>query len=492
MLKPIDRARRDGPLYPGSPKTLADFIERKHLLRRIDANFDFAFLVEFLHEKYDSWIGRPAIHPEVVIRAFILLAVYNLPSERHLCERISENLAWRWFCHLTLEDPVFDHSTLSVFRERLGAEGFQDLLKRLNAELERRDLLSPRTSVDSSLVEANVRLARLESSALTPSEFAQQAQKDEGTFLVREKQPAEPEEERLARIKVTRYQDAEGRLPLSSVDPDARWRRPKPEKPAILGYKENVIVDKSGFILARQVTPANAGDVEGAEPLVDRLPCVPKSLTGDSADGTGAFRQTVRRAGITLYAPLKETQEATASTLLATGAFQFHGDRLTCQADQVLYPTGFPTADGFQTFVAPPGACAICPLREACLPPKQDRRQVRLSRDQSEFQRAQRLNETVGYHREMRRRKTVIEGVFARLDRLGWDKARLRGRDKVDCQGSIAAIAHNILKALTKVRFGSRGAVAERPNPFSFTFLSSLVPSLPLSLPSSHFFAFSL
>jgi transposase len=232
VLKPIDRTRRDSPLYPGSSKTLADFIERKHLLRRIDATFDFASLAEFLHAKYDPWIGRPAIHSEVVIRAFILMAVYNVPSERHRCGRIRENFAWRWFCHLTLEDPVFDHSTRSVFRERLGADGSPELLTRLNAELERWDLLSPRTYVDSSPVEANVRLANLESSTLTPTEFAQRAQKDAGTYLRRAKQPAAPDGDGLARI-------------------DA--------------------------------------------PLVGRLPVSPKSLTGDAADGTGAFRQTVRR-----------------------------------------------------------------------------------------------------------------------------------------------------------------------------------------------------
>jgi len=88
--------------------------------------------------------------------------------------------------------------------------------------------------------------------------------------------------------------------------------------------------------------------------------------------------------------------------------------------------------------------------------------QVGLSRYQGEFRRAQRVNETIRYQREMRRRKTVVEGVFARLDRLGWDKACLRGKDKVDCQGSIAALAHNILKALTKARFWRRAACAGR------------------------------
>jgi len=59
-LRQLSISRRDGPLYPGSTKTLRDFIDRKHLLRRIDANFDFAALVEFLQAQYDPWIGRPA------------------------------------------------------------------------------------------------------------------------------------------------------------------------------------------------------------------------------------------------------------------------------------------------------------------------------------------------------------------------------------------------------------------------------------------------
>jgi hypothetical protein len=43
---------------------------------------------------------------------------------------------------------------------------------------------------------------------------------------------------------------------------------------------------------------------------------------------------------------------------------------------------------------------------------------------------------------------------------MDWDKARLRGREKVDCQASIVALAHNILKALTKVHFWRREAQA--------------------------------
>ena len=39
----------------------------------------------------------------------------------------------------------------------------------------------------------------------------------------------------------------------------------------------------------------------------------------------------------------------------------------------------------------------------------------------------------------------------------------MRGIEKVDCQGSIAAFRHNILKALTKRRFRKRVAHAQKP-----------------------------
>src|SRR5262245_58777006 len=87
------------------------------------------------------------------------------------------------------------------------------------------------------------------------------------------------------------------------------------------------------------------------------------------------------------------------------------------------------------------------------LGPKKTRKHVRVSRYAYTLRRAARLNATVQYQREIRRRKTAAEGVFAHCDGLAWDRARFRGREIVDCQGSIAALAHNVLKALTKRRF---------------------------------------
>jgi hypothetical protein len=79
-------------------------------------------------------------------------------------------------------------------------------------------------------------------------------------------------------------------------------------------------------------------------------------------------------------------------------------------------------------------------------------RDLQLSEYYPEFLLSRERNKTEEYQREIRKRKTVIEGVFASLDRLGWMRSKLRGLPKVNCEGFIAALAHNVLKALRKMR----------------------------------------
>ena len=61
---------------------------------------------------------------------------------------------------------------------------------------------------------------------------------------------------------------------------------------------------------------------------------------------------------------------------------------------------------------------------------------------------AKERNEGEAFKAEMLRRKTIAEGVFASQDRLGWARSRLRGLWKVDCEGYISSLAHNLKKAV--------------------------------------------
>ena len=119
MLDPLDRHSRDSTLFQFTTKRMRDFIDPKHLLIQIDEQFDFQKLVEPLEAYYCRDNGRPAIHPEVLVRALLISSLYNVSSFRRLCAAISENLAFRWFCFLTIDDEVFNHSTISYFIERM-------------------------------------------------------------------------------------------------------------------------------------------------------------------------------------------------------------------------------------------------------------------------------------------------------------------------------------------------------------------------------------
>ena len=94
---------------------LEDHVPQDHLLRQIDGVLDLSELRKHLAPYY-SHTGRPSIDPELMVRMLLIGYCYGIRSERRLCEEVSLNLAYRWFCRLSIEDRVPDHSTFSKNR----------------------------------------------------------------------------------------------------------------------------------------------------------------------------------------------------------------------------------------------------------------------------------------------------------------------------------------------------------------------------------------
>ena len=86
-----------------------------------------------------------------------------------------------------------------------------------------------------------------------------------------------------------------------------------------------------------------------------------------------------------------------------------------------------------------------------CLSPGQMRRYAALSIYYSPHLEAKERHEREAYETEMLRRKTVAEGVSASQDRLGWARSRLRGLWKVDCEGYMSSLAHNLKKVVRQL-----------------------------------------
>src|SRR6202045_5336755 len=86
-----------------------------HLVRQIDAVLDLSWVHKELAPYY-SRLGRPSIDPVLMIRMLIVGYVFAIRSERALCRDVRVNLAYRWFCGLSIEDKVPDHSAFSRAR----------------------------------------------------------------------------------------------------------------------------------------------------------------------------------------------------------------------------------------------------------------------------------------------------------------------------------------------------------------------------------------
>ena len=262
---------------------------------------------------------------------------------------------YRWFCFLTIDDPVFDHSTISYFIERIGREGFSAIFHGLNEELLRLGLLSPEMYVDSSLVKANVHSHQLSRSGLSVAEFRERAIKENGLFVLSE---SGVDEDGVAWEETRYFQDSKGFLPLSPVDTDARWRTSRPSKPPELNYQDNAIVDRNGFILSRGVTHASEGEWKALPNLLEQLPLQPVSLAADTAYNAGRLRQTLEERGITAYIPIHPRQE---SNTVARGDFEYRGR-----------PSGLSPGQGAETgCLSPAGPTATSTWR--------DRRTARLA-----------------------------------------------------------------------------------------------------------------
>src|SRR5260370_35506 len=92
-----------------------------HPVRKIAAVLDLSWVHCDLAPFYPK-MGRPSIDPELMIRMLIIGYVLAVRSERAICRDVQVNLAYRWFCGLSIEDKIPDHSAFSRARH----ERFRD------------------------------------------------------------------------------------------------------------------------------------------------------------------------------------------------------------------------------------------------------------------------------------------------------------------------------------------------------------------------------
>jgi IS5 family transposase len=107
-----------------------------HFLRQLKQIIDWERFTKKLIRLYKGGgeVGRPPFDPALVLKMELIAYLYNL-TERQAEVYVNENLPAKYFVGLAVDQKAPDHSTLSVFRERLVKRGklrvFEEMLEEI-------------------------------------------------------------------------------------------------------------------------------------------------------------------------------------------------------------------------------------------------------------------------------------------------------------------------------------------------------------------------
>ncbi len=483
-------------------------VPEDHELLEIDREVDFSFVREEVADLYSEETGREAIDPELLLRLTFLQARYDL-SGREVIERSRTDLAFRCFLHLGLEDGLPDHSTLSIFRNRLGVERFERILNRSVTDALDRGLVTGRmVLVDSAGIVADAAIPRLrkllirlvckgitalEKLGADISEFVREHDEliEDNSWMLSKKlrekdvanwaalaeqvrdalEDADPGDggslvEMLNDALAREDGSAEGATLVSDVDRHARWSVAKRGKKPFVGYKMQIATDAdSEIITAMEVTPANVDDSTQFEGLMNghqRTVGRPEAAAADSGYNSGENRKRLSDDGIEDFI-MPPTAKGHRQGMYSATDFdpEFDDDgvplKVTCPADEVAEDGKWQEEKDGWRFYFKKGQCEGCEHREQCST-REYGREVYISRHYQAHEAARERADSDEFEAAQIER-LGIERTFAHQQRwAGVQRTRYRGLEAVKIGVLIACFATNVVRTARQARAGPRRA----------------------------------
>ena len=136
-------------------------IDMGHPLVKLARTIDWPFLEQKFGAVYEDKPGRPPLPTRLMAGLAILKHTYDL-SDEVLCERWLENPYYQFFCgeEFFQHRLVFDRSSLTRWRQRMGEEGLQALLQESLSVASKTEAIKPsdlnRVIVDTTVQPKNV------------------------------------------------------------------------------------------------------------------------------------------------------------------------------------------------------------------------------------------------------------------------------------------------------------------------------------------------
>lgn len=452
---------------------LESLIPANHLLRKIDRVVHLSFVRDMTAHLYCGGNGRPSIDPELFFRMTLIMHLYNLPSDRRMCEELQFNLAYKWFCKLSVEDKVPDHSSMTKIRDRLGESTFQKIFEHLiKLCIEKKVLKADKVMMDGSIFRADASL---------------------NSFVVKDEE-GKPSENVAAKNIIGRKYSNETHV--SYTDPDCTLAG-KPGELKKLTYKVHETIDReTSLILDPYVT---AGSAMESKVYIDRISHIENTfgvrieeLTADRGYGAGINLKELSDRKIKSYVP---RFRATAGDRVGRDSEGFVFD---AERDCYVCPKGFDLSPApaatpeYKRYRIKGGHCGKCSLKETCLnlPTMKTRnaKHIEIGIFHEYIEQAKEMEQTDDFFKLRSERQWRMEGIFADAkNNHGLERARYRSRAKVQIQVYMIAFVQNI-KRLAMRAEGNLGFLIQKAiekfKKFFETYFIEICCEVPKLVPS--------
>jgi transposase len=426
---------------------LDESVPPDHAVRAIAAVLDLSWVHGELSRHY-SHLGRPSVDPVLMIRMLVIGYVFALRSERALCREVQVNLAYRWFCGLSIEDKLPDHSAFSRARnERFrDSDIFRSVFERVVEACIAAGLVGGEGfAVDASLIAADANKQR----SIPSKDWDKSRAPGKASRAVKEY---------MATLDATAFGAASDVTPkfISPSDPAAQWTGAM-RGPAFFAYADNYLIDvKYGIIMDVEASRAiRQAEVGAAKTMIERteerFDIKPQRLAADTAYGSGPnLNWLVKDKDIAPHIPVIDKSKREDGTFSREDfTFDKEHNVYVCPAGKLLTTTGTVIDGETLRYLASTSDCRGCPLKVQCCP-KAAFRTIPRSIYEEARDVARALAKTDAFEQSCRERKRV-EMLFAHLKRiLRLGRLRLRGPCGAQDEFTLAAIAQN-LRRLAKL-----------------------------------------
>ncbi len=415
-------------------------LPKSHVLLDIKRLIDFSFVTQEVKDLYSD-TGRGSIDPRCMFKMLFLLFFCNIPSERELIEHVQVNVLYRYFCDINLDETIPDHSSFTVFRQRLGKDRFKRLFNKVLTQCIKHDLIDgSHISFDATIVKADTS----NPNKRTKNELLSEADK-----LI---------ERTFDNAPVQKTARGNKELKLSSADPDARWTR-KQGQQATLGYNVHISTDSKEKIITNvDTTPANIPGHDKMIALVDEQidnhNLKINEVSADSEYSAGHVRKALEKRSIDAYIPLHDRGGKNRANMFKYEDFKYdkEHDRVICPNGKAMYLMQKRSlGKSARIYRSRKKDCKNCPSLAKCTTSKGLYRTIEISNYYDIIKRAELRNKSQRYKEAARLRIINTEPKFAEAKRWhGLHRFRYRGLEQVSIQAILTAICINI-KRLAKV-----------------------------------------